>query len=140
MIVVAEYYKSLTFATTGRPAIRAPAVDCLNSQEAVDALGGLQIFKAAGKSPRIPENKKVNFGHELKSKIVIERFSKCVRVMIHAAPLVGEIIAWGDAGKLPSVSLFMHLGYGSLRALHDARETRVVINNTHNRDRKPSHG
>jgi len=130
---VTEYYKSLTFATTGQPPIRAPAQDLLNSQEAVDALGGIEIFKAAGSPPRIPESKRVDFGHNTikNNKVVFESFSKCIRGTIQVGPLVGEVIGWGDVKELPSLSLVMDLQTNSLRALHDARETRVLIS-SHN--------
>jgi len=132
---VSAYYKSLTFATTKQVPKRAPVLDFLDSQDAVDAFGGNQTFQAVGTPSLGSKNKQLHFGNDIiKSKIVFEGFSHCVRALITAGPLVGEIKGWDDAEMLKKgFSFSMHLGYTSLKDLHDARETQVLITTT---DRK----
>lgn len=130
MIAVSAYYKSLTFATIGQAPAHAPTLDRLDSKDAVDAFGGEESFQAAGTPSFQPKNKEIHFGNDtIRVEIVFERFDKCVRGIFNVGPLVAEIIGWGDAEELAeSKSWYMDLGYASLRALHDARETRVLIN------------
>lgn len=128
MIDVTAYYKSLTFATTKQVPKRAPVLDFLDSQDAVDAFGGNQPFQAVGTPSFRSKNKQLHFGNIIQSKIMFEGFSHCVRAIITAGPLVGEIKGWDDAEMLKKgFSFSMDLGYTSLKDLHDARETQVLI-------------
>ncbi|KAF9021927.1 alpha/beta-hydrolase [Hymenopellis radicata] len=119
-----EYYKSLTYATTGRP---PSGYDDL--QMAVDALGGIDYFKDAA-SPSVDQRlvesvKPQDFAvTSTQCTFSIDSVDQCARGMFQVGSLVGEITAWGDAtGIVPdSVTLYCN----SLKDLY-GMNTRCVF-------------
>ncbi|KAF9016718.1 alpha/beta-hydrolase [Hymenopellis radicata] len=97
-----EYYKSLTFATTGR---RLSGYDDL--QMAVGVLGGVDYFKhAASRSVdrRLVDSVKLQDFAVISTQCAfsIDSVDQCARGIFQMGSLVGEITAWGDATGIVS--------------------------------------
>ncbi len=115
---VGEYYKSLAFATTGR---LPSGYDDLGLQMAVGAPGGIEYFKAAASGcvdhRHLVESVKLqDFAvASTQCAVSIDSVDQCALGSFQVGPLVGEIVARGDATDIVPESVKLYCN--SLKAL-----------------------
>jgi hypothetical protein len=110
-VATSEYYKSLVFATTGKPPVRDAASRQLEFLQVVEALGGIAGFREHLETLSLSAQGAVDataFTHSIACDIKLDSVQVCTTGTVRAGSYSGELTAWGDATGINPRSVTLH--------------------------------